>query len=71
MVPDRIRVVAVFIRDCRGQEAFGNEVACARYKDGYAVGASRRSTLIILRQANDVDKEFQLLPWLEVLLLLQ
>ena len=70
-VLDRNRGITVFIRDCRGQAVFGDKVACARGKDGYAVSVSRRSTLTVLRQANDIDIELQSLPGLEVLLLLQ
>ena len=53
------------------KEALGDKVACARGKDGHAVSVSRRSTLTVLRQANDIDIELQSLPGLEVLLLLQ
>jgi hypothetical protein len=70
-VLDRNRGITVFIRDCRGQEAFGDKVACAQGKDGHAVSINRRSTLTVLRQANDIDIELQPLPGLEVLLLLQ
>jgi len=65
------RVVAVLIRDCCRQEAFGDQVARVQGKDGEAVGVSRKSTLTVLRQANDIDIELQPLPGLEVLLLLQ
>jgi hypothetical protein len=61
----------VFIRDCRGQAAFGDKVARAQVKVGHTVSINRRSTLTVLRQANDIDIELQSLPGLEVLLLLQ
>jgi hypothetical protein len=39
-VLDRNRGLTVFIRDCRGYAAFGDKVACAPGKDGYAVSVA-------------------------------